>query len=150
MKPRSDRRRRSCPGTRLENSAVRHINFTSVALLVVMFLNLQEFLLPDGGVSLVVSGSNYSLVMAGVLASTIFRRMNSGEKVWRNFFLVLLALGASAVVYGFLMRPLGGISKNNGTPSWTMICAGISLVVFALLIVAITRLFEKMKITLKV
>ena len=64
-------------------------------------------------------------------------------KGYRSYFFILLALGAAALIFGFLVRPLGGISKIHATPSWTMICAGISLLVLALLYL----LTDRMKIT---
>ncbi len=169
------------------------------ALAAVMLLNLQEVLAGGSGFKLIVSASNHFLVMAGVLASTIFRKTHShagtpdplalhkgnerlmaafpggkgktegsqetdgpgnpggsgngvavsalsaegsgtAAKKYRSYFLVLMALGAAALIYGFLVRPLGGISKIHATPSWTMICAGISLMVLALLYFLTDRL----------
>lgn len=140
------------------------------ALAAVMLLNLQEALAGGGGFKLIVSASNHFLVMAGVLASTIFRKIHSHagtpdpltlhqgnerlmapfpggkgktegpQETDRSYFLILMALGAAALIYGFLVRPLGGISKIHATPSWTMICAGISLMVLALLYLLTDRL----------
>jgi predicted acyltransferase len=36
--------------------------------------------------------------------------------------------------FGFITRPIAGISKIHATPAWVGICTGISIIVFALLI----------------
>jgi hypothetical protein len=107
-----------------------------LAVVVFCFLNIQEFRplfqnLPK--FKLIISASNYSLVMWGVVASALFQKI-SLKKVypWKySGILVLLAL--LLVVYGFEVRPLGGISKIKATPSWTSICAGISFFAYAAL-----------------
>ena len=40
---------------------------------------------------------------------------------------------------GFAIRPLAGISKIRATPSWVMICTGISILVFTALIWLVDR-----------
>jgi predicted acyltransferase len=40
---------------------------------------------------------------------------------------------------GFAIRPLGGISKIRATPSWVMICTGISILFFTALIWLVDR-----------
>jgi predicted acyltransferase len=81
--------------------------------------------------------------LPGSVATPPVARKGSAMKGYRSYFFILLALGAAALIYGFLVRPLGGISKIHATPSWTMICAGISLLVLALLYL----LTDRMKIT---
>jgi hypothetical protein len=49
------------------------------------------------------------------------------------FELILLSLAALCIVYGFAVRPYGGISKILATPSWTAICAGISMAAFLII-----------------
>jgi hypothetical protein len=78
------------------------------------------------------NGSEVSLIMSGVVISAVYRKsLATGSK---NFFIFLLAAGAFMILFGFLVRPLGGISKIRATPSWTCICAGISILVFVVLI----------------
>ncbi len=101
-------------------------------------LNLLEFLpLPENFpvIKLLISASNYALVMSGVLASAIYDRISQEKNRHSWIPGLLFTLSVILVVYGFAVRPFGGISKNLATPSWTAICAGISYAVFALLII---------------
>jgi len=111
-------------------------NRLSIAALftaVFYVLNVQEFRPVAGvhGFKLIVGASNYALVMSGVLTTIIYLKLNRLKK---EFFLPLAlgVLGVSALWFGFATRPLWGISKIFATPSWTTICAGISLLTYAL------------------
>ncbi|MEP6466465.1 MAG: DUF5009 domain-containing protein [Parafilimonas sp.] len=78
------------------------------------------------------SGSEVSLIMAGIVISTIYKRkINSSKAV---FFGLMFLLGGLMIAFGFIVRPFGGISKIEGTPSWADICIGISIIVFTILI----------------
>lgn len=69
------------------------------------------------------NGSNAALVMAGVVAAQLY---NSSKQIFLPLFIIAAAFFAG----GFLLRPYWGISKIMATPSWVMICTGISLMVF--------------------
>ncbi len=72
-----------------------------------------------------------ALTMAGCLVSLLFIRFSEREQ-WLRFCLIAVVAGAGLIMIGFLLRPLGGLSKINGTPSWTHICTGIAMISFAL------------------
>ncbi|MCR6719906.1 MAG: DUF5009 domain-containing protein [Chitinophagaceae bacterium] len=76
---------------------------------------------------IVGDGSLPALVMAGVLAAQLYHAN-------KNIFLPFILLSAACVAAGFMLRPYFIISKILATPSWTLICIGISLAVFTLLI----------------
>lgn len=76
---------------------------------------------------IVGDGSMPALVMAGILAAQLYGAAKS-------IFLPLLFLGVAFLAGGFLLRPYFIISKILATPSWVMICTGISMIVFAALI----------------
>jgi heparan-alpha-glucosaminide N-acetyltransferase len=78
------------------------------------------------------SGSLPSLTMAGVVAAEYYRRKVAGGKAMGSLP-VLVVMALIALATGFALRPMGGISKLNATPSWVLICMGISLGCFALL-----------------
>ena len=81
---------------------------------------------------LVGDGSMPALVMAGVLTAQLYRSTRP----------VLPAIAAMAILFttlGFVLRPFWGISKIMATPSWVMICTGISLLLFGLLIVLVDQ-----------
>ncbi len=119
--------------------------FWLIALAWVFFsiLNFVEFSplfeeLPS--FKLIVSASNYALVMAGVFASAMFERIPPfKEKAW-IYAGLLIFLGVIIAGYGFEVRPLGGISKIKATPSWTALCTGISFGVYALLFIVADKL----------
>lgn len=103
---------------------------------ILMLMNLHEAKpLMEGfpKFRIIVGASNHALVMSGVLATTLFAEMRK-----RNFSHLIIAgvlvlAGAILVIYGFSVRPFGGISKIYATPSWSSICAGISFAAFGIL-----------------
>ena len=103
-----------------------------IFLLILHALNVQEFAPLGGGkgFTLVVSASHYALVMSGVLATLIYKKLKDKRKLIVPMALVIPAV--ISVLYGFSVRPFWGISKILATPSWTAICAGISFGAFAL------------------
>jgi len=79
---------------------------------------------------IVGNGAVPAFSMAGVVISGLYTRfMTKGKTV--GLAAVLLVAGAGMIALGFLLRPLHGISKLRGTPSWVGICTGISILVFA-------------------
>jgi heparan-alpha-glucosaminide N-acetyltransferase len=107
------------------------------ALIVLMLLNLSEVIpnhLPLPHFLLIVSASNHVLVMSGVLVTMIYLMLRENEKFTR-FGLILVILAGLSIAYGFAVRPFGGISKILATPSWTSICAGISMAVFLIIFI---------------
>ncbi len=72
--------------------------------------------------------------MSGVLVTMIYLRIREKENL-AVFGLLLLMLAGLCIAYGFWIRPYGGISKILATPSWTSICAGISMAVFLIIFI---------------
>lgn len=107
-----------------------------LAFFFVLFnaLNLLEVLDPKTfpPTRLVVSASNYALTMGGVLVSVIMVQLTKRQQTV-YLLLVLTAMSAVLIGYGFFIRPWGGISKILATPAWTAICAGISTGTLAVL-----------------
>lgn len=103
---------------------------------VLMLLNLNEAKpLFEGAprFRLIVSASNHALVMSGVLATVIYEKLKVKNYSHLAIAAALLACAALLTIYGFAVRPFGGISKIYATPSWTSICAGISFAIFGIL-----------------
>jgi len=102
-----------------------------VVLFVLFLLNVNEFSTPfPFTIKLVVSASNHALVLCGVLCTTVMIHLQKlGKTQWLVPFLLLFAMVLMA--FGFLTRPVWGISKILATPSWTAICAGITAITFA-------------------
>jgi len=79
-------------------------------------------------------GSTEFSVMGGVIISLWYARMvkkgfNTGLWLW------MFVAGCASIAAGFLLRPYtDGISKIRSTPAWILICIGISILVFELMI----------------
>lgn len=77
------------------------------------------------------NASNAALVMAGVCSIVIYRKHAMDFRKTASIFLGIAAL---LTAYGFMTRPLWGISKIRATPSWVSICAAINILFFVLII----------------
>ncbi len=107
------------------------------AWVILNALNLLEVIpnsLPMPRLHIIVSASNHVLVMSGVLVTMIYLRIREKEN-FTVFGILLLMLAGLCIAYGFGVRPYGGISKILATPSWTSICAGISMAVFLIIFI---------------
>ena len=113
-----------------------HFIWIFAGWLILMLLNLNEvYPLIEGSpkIRIVVNASNHVLVMSGVLATSIFEFLKKKNLHFLIISGTLVAAGAMLLFYGFAVRPFGGISKINATPSWASICAGISFSLFGVL-----------------
>jgi heparan-alpha-glucosaminide N-acetyltransferase len=113
------------------------IGIIILAWVILNALNLLEVIpnwLPLPRLLLIVGASNHVLVMSGVLVTMIYLRIREKEN-FRIFGLILLMMAGLCIAYGFGVRPYGGISKILATPSWTSICAGISIAVFLIIFI---------------
>ena len=82
------------------------------------------------------NASNSSITMLGVISAVFYMKFSQKRgKIEMILFLMAILLFA----FGFATRPLWGISKIRATPSWTTICAAISILAFALLIFLVDR-----------
>jgi hypothetical protein len=103
-----------------------------IVLNILSQLHLTNFLDPVKPVfGVILSGNTPSIVLTGLLFSLILR--NLGKKDIRKFLIAGILLGILVLASGFLLRNWFIISKIMGTPSWAMICNGISILVFMLL-----------------
>jgi heparan-alpha-glucosaminide N-acetyltransferase len=87
-------------------------------------------------------GSLPSLTMAGIIIAMLYSSLAEKGK-YTLCFSVLLLLGVVMLAGGFAIRPLAGISKIRATPSWVMICTGISILLFTALIWLVDRKNKK-------
>lgn len=79
-----------------------------------------------------LEGTLAGFTAAGVLATAVFQSFKAKDKI-NYFYLVIFGLAIASTAYGFIVRPLWGISKLGSTPSWLGICSGIGFGLFALL-----------------
>jgi predicted acyltransferase len=78
------------------------------------------------------NGSMAGFIMGGVVISLIYSINKQNNK--SAFFIWLIVLGVAYIAFGFITRPVAGISKIHDTPAWVGICTGIAILVFTILI----------------
>jgi len=99
-------------------------------------LSLLEFLNPLKPVfGILISGNTPLLVLSGLFFSVLLRQIGFSE--FKKIIRTGLILGIVLLILGFVLRNWFIISKIQGTPSWAMICNGISILVFVILFVII-------------
>jgi predicted acyltransferase len=77
------------------------------------------------------NGAMQAFTMAGVFVSVLYIRLKQNNDV-KILWWALLFIAVILFNLGFIVRYFsGGISKMRDTPSWVLICTGISLVVYA-------------------
>jgi len=115
-------------------------NIVKTSLFVIGFLilnmlsklNLLDFL--SGARSVIgpiINGNAPFIVLSGMLTTLILIKYAAENAV--KTALIITALGILSIVAGFALRPWFIISKIQATPTWGLICNGISMVLFALL-----------------
>lgn len=98
--------------------------------------NLLEFLNPVKPVlGVLLSGNTPSIVLAGLFFSVLIRQIGFAD--FKKLISTSLILGVVFLIAGFVLRQWFIISKIQGTPSWAMICNGISVLVFVVLYIII-------------
>jgi heparan-alpha-glucosaminide N-acetyltransferase len=103
-----------------------------VGLNIVDKLNMLSFLDPVRPIlGIIFEGNVPSIVLAGMLATAVLKKYSSSDSV--KTITIISALGIVSLVAGFFLRKWFIISKIQATPSWGMICNGISMMLFALL-----------------
>jgi len=116
-------------GSKLWPTVVLWFTFIGINILSQLgILGFLKFLNPVFGV--ILSGNVPMIVLAGLVVSLILKQSNF--KPGKTAGIILL-MGICSLAIGFFLRNWFIISKIHGTPSWGMICNGISMMVFALL-----------------
>ena len=107
-----------------------------VVLNILSQLNMLDFLNPIKPVfGVILSGNVPSIVMTGLLFSLILRNLEKQDI--KKFIVAGVVFGVLVLGSGFILRNWFIISKIQGTPSWAMICNGISILVFMMLYIVI-------------
>jgi heparan-alpha-glucosaminide N-acetyltransferase len=79
----------------------------------------------------IIEGNVPFIVLSGLLSGLIIKKVPVNES--RRVILIFVALAILYLIIGFVLRNWFIISKINATPSWALICCGISLLVFILI-----------------
>ena len=112
---------------------------TAIALLFFLTLNilsklhLLDFLnavKPVFGV--IINGNAPFIVLSGMFITLILKRFPQNEA--SKTALIIASLGILSILAGFILRNWFIISKIQSTPSWGLICNGISMMLFCLVI----------------
>jgi len=95
-------------------------------------LNLLNFLNPVKPLlGIIIEGNVPFIVLTGLLGGLIIKKFDKTE--FRKIILVFIGIGIFCLVSGFVLRNWFIISKIKATPSWGLICSGISYLLFILL-----------------
>ncbi len=113
------------------------ISKTTVAVLFFLILNilsklhLLDFLNPVKPVlGIIINGNAPFIVLSGMLITLILKKYAASHAV--RAVLIIASLGIASIAAGFILRPWFIISKIQATPTWGLICNGISMMLFAL------------------
>lgn len=94
-------------------------------------LGLLSFLDPVRPIlGVILEGNVPMIVMAGVLTTLIIKK-NPGNH--NRQLAIIVSAGVLSILAGFFLRKWIIISKIQATPSWGLICIGISMILFAAL-----------------
>jgi len=97
-------------------SASNHLNFLNV---------IKPFL------GVIIEGNVPLIMLTGLLGGLILKK--SAILKTNNILLIFTGLAIFYIFSGFLLRNIFIISKIRATPSWGMLCSGISFLVFILI-----------------
>jgi predicted acyltransferase len=95
-------------------------------------LHLLDFLGPIRPVfGILINGNAPFIVLSGMLVTLILKKYATENSV--KTALIIAGLGVLSIATGFILRPWFIISKIQSTPTWGLICNGITMILFALL-----------------
>lgn len=78
----------------------------------------------------ILNGNVPSIVLSGLLIGTLLKKYKTDYK---QFLIFIVPIGFACLAVAFVLRNWFIISKLLGTPSWAMLCNGLSILLFALL-----------------
>ncbi len=111
---------------------------TAPALLFFLIMNilsklhLLDFMNPVRPVlGVIINGNAPFIVLSGMFITLILKKLSGDDN--RKTALYIVTFGILSLAAGFVLRNWFIISKIQSTPSWGLICNGISMILFALL-----------------
>jgi heparan-alpha-glucosaminide N-acetyltransferase len=112
------------------NTVVALLFFLGVNIL--SKLNLLNFLNPFKPVlGVIIEGNVPFIILSGMLIGIILKKHSKSES--GKTIITIVTIGVLSIVAGFFLRKWFIISKIQATPSWGLICNGISMMLFAVL-----------------
>jgi heparan-alpha-glucosaminide N-acetyltransferase len=110
-------------------------SFVALLFLIMNMLSgwrLLGFLNPVKPVfGIIIEGNVPFIVLTGLIAGLLIKKFPLKE--FKKVVPVFVGLGLICLIAGFVLRKWFIISKIQATPSWAMICNGISFLIFILL-----------------
>lgn len=79
----------------------------------------------------IIEGNVPFLIIAGMLTALLLKRFSKKSSL--KTIVTIVTIGALSILAGFFLRQWFIISKIQATPSWGLICNGISMIIFSLL-----------------
>jgi predicted acyltransferase len=80
---------------------------------------------------IIIDGNVPFIVLSGLIGGLIIKKIPVKE--FKKLILIFIGLGLFYLISGFILRKWFIISKIQATPSWAMICNGISFLIFIIL-----------------
>jgi len=112
------------------NTSVAFLFF--LAMNILSKLDLLSYLNPvKPYLGVIIEGNVPLIVISGMLTTLILKKY-SGSGYLKSIA-IIVTIGILSIVAGFILRKWFIISKIQATPSWGLICNGISMMLFALL-----------------
>jgi len=112
------------------NTIVALLFFLSLNILSSLdLLNSLASLKPVFGV--IIEGNVPFIVISGMLSTLILIKYSKSNP--NRAIITIITIGVSSILLGFILRKWFSISKEDATPSWGLICNGISMLLFSLL-----------------
>jgi heparan-alpha-glucosaminide N-acetyltransferase len=95
-------------------------------------LDLLAFLNPlKPYLGVIIEGNVPLIVLSGMFTTLILKKYSQPD--FRKAIVTIVTIGILSIAGGFILRNWFIISKIEATPSWGLICNGISMLLFALL-----------------
>lgn len=92
-------------------------------------LGMLDFLNPVKPLlGIIIEGNVPLIVLTGLIGGLVLKKFTSAG--FKSIILIFTALGLFCLAAGFFLRNWFIISKIKATPSWGMLCCGISFLVF--------------------
>jgi len=111
---------------------------TVVAFLFFLAMNILEkldllyYLNPVKPVlGVIIEGNVPLIVISGMITALILKKYSGSDSM--KTIVIIVTIGILSIMAGFILRKWFIISKIQATPSWGLICNGISMMLFAVL-----------------
>jgi hypothetical protein len=112
------------------NTVVAFLFFLGMNILAKLdLLTYLNFAKPVFGVN--IEGNVPMIVIAGMLTTLVLKKYSDNKPI--KGIVTIVTIGMLSLALGFVLRNWFIISKIQATPSWGLICIGISMILFALL-----------------